>query len=206
MSNVVRSTIASLLCIALLSVSVRPVLGQSPPVPQTLRIVVVEDDETLLRRPAVHEPIVQVEDESNRPVAGALVVFTASGGSGEFMYGARSLTVATNQQGRAKAAGFRPNNQNGEFVLQVVATFQALRAETTIREANVSATASATEEPATKPAGHGHATKWLVIGGVLAAGAVGAALAAGRGSSGGTSANKPSAVTITPGTGSVGAP
>ena len=207
MSNGVRSTIASLLCLALLSVSVRPALGQSPPVPHMLRIVVVEDDDTLIRPSTVQEPIVQVQDENNQPVAGAMVVFTVSGTSGEFMNGARSITVATNQQGRAKAAGFRPNSQNGEFVLQVLATLESLRAETVIRGTNVSATADAIDEPTTKPPANSH-SKWILIGGALAAGAVAAALA-GRGSSSGGAGGRSSsssAVTITPGTGTVSAP
>lgn len=207
MSNGIRSMIASLLCCTLLSVFVRPALGQSPPVPQALRIVVVADDEALLQRSTVHEPTVEVEDENNMPVAGAIVVFTAPSGSGEFMNGARSLTVATNQQGRAKAAGFRANNQGGEFVLQVLATFQALRAETTIRQETVSASASATDESEAKSAGRGHAGKWILIGGVVAVGALVGALAAGRGSSSTGSGSTPTVgVTITPGAGTVGAP
>jgi hypothetical protein len=190
------------LCFAVLSVAGRPVLAQSPPVPQTLRIVVAEDEENLRQPPTVREPVVRVEDEKNRPVAGAVVVFTASANSGEFMNGARSLVVTTDQQGRAKAAGFRPNSQNEEFALQVVASFQELRAETVIRETNVTAVALAKDEPAVEPVTHGHTSRWIIIGGVVAAGAIGAALA-GRGSSGGST---PSGVTITPGTGTVAAP
>ncbi len=205
MSNGVRSTIVALLCFAILSMSVRPVLGQSPPVPHMLRIVVVEDDEMLIRPPTVQEPVVEVQDENNQPVAGAMVVFTASGSSGEFMNGARSLAVTTNQQGRAKAAGFRPNSQNGEFVLQVLATLESLRAETVIRGTNITATAPAIDEPTTKPPANSH-SKWILIGGALAAGAVVAALA-GRGSGGsGARSSSSSAVTITPGTGTVSAP
>ena len=205
MSNGVRSTIASLLCLAILSVSARPALGQSPPAPHMLRIVVVEDDQSLIRPSTVQEPIVQVQDENNQPVAGAMVVFTASASSGEFMNGARSITVATNQQGRAKAAGFRPSSQNGEFVLQVLATLNSLRAETIIRGTNISATADAADEPTAKPPANSH-SKWILIGGALAAGAVAAALA-GRGSGGsGAHSSSPSAVTITPGTGIVSAP
>ncbi len=200
MSNGLRSMIASMLCLTLLSLSARPVLGQSPPLPQKLQIVVLDDGDPLVQRPA-REPMVEVVDENNRPVAGAIVVFTVAGGSGEFLYGASSLTVATNKQGLARAAGFRPNPQNGEFVLQVLAKLQELRAETTIRQTMVSASAPA-EDVAPQPTGHGH-SKWLLFGGAVAAGAVVAALA-GRGSS--SAQAKSAAVTITPGTGTVGAP
>jgi hypothetical protein len=148
---------------------------------------------------------VRVEDERNRPVAGAVVVFTASANSGEFMNGARSLMVTTNQQGRAKATGFRPNNQSDEFALQVVATFQGLRAETIVRETNVIAVAPANDEPANQPAAHGHTSRWILIGGAVAVGAVAAALA-GRGSSSGGGGSTSGGVTITPGTGTVAAP
>jgi hypothetical protein len=195
--------IASMLCLTLLSVSARPVLGQSPPLPQKLQIVVLDDGDPLVQRPA-REPMVEVVDENNRPVAGAIVIFTVAGGSGEFLYGASSLTVATNQQGLARAAGFRPNPQNGEFVLQVLAKLQELRAETTIRQTMVSASAPAAEDLAPQPARHGH-SKWILFGGAVAVGAVAAALA-GRGSSSPAAPAKPTAVTITPGTGTVGAP
>ena len=210
--NDILSPIALLLCFAFLSMSARPLLGQAPPAPQQLQIVVLDSGTP----GTAGTPMVQVQDENHQPVRGALVVFTAPSGSGEFTNGGHSLTVVTNQQGRAMATGFRPNTQTGEFVLEVLATFAGRRAETTIRRTNVSATATpGEEEPGKGPGTQKHIGKWIAIVGLVAGAAlVGGFAARGGGGSGGSSgspstgpsaptAPAPAGVTITPGTGTV---
>jgi hypothetical protein len=195
--NDIRSPIASLLCFVLLSLSAQPLFGQSAPAPQSLHIVILGSEG------AHGEPMVRVGDDEHRPVAGAFVVFTAAPGSGEFANGAQSLTVTTDQQGRAMATGFRPNNQAGEFVLQVLATFAGLRAETTIRQTTVSATAPAPDGGEPEPAAHRSTSKWILIGALVAGGVLVGGFAAGRGGS--SSKSVPTGVTITPGAATVGA-
>ena len=79
-----------------------------------------------LRRPA-REPIVQVEDENHKPVAGAAVVFLLpdQGASGAFADGSHMLTVTSDAQGRAIAHGLRPNSVQGNFQMRVTASVSA---------------------------------------------------------------------------------
>src|ERR1043165_315721 len=79
-----------------------------------LNLVIVEGDGAInnIRQRTAREPIVQVEDENHRPVAGAAVVFTLpqTGAGGVFANGSNTLTAITNSQGRAIARGLKPNN------------------------------------------------------------------------------------------------
>src|SRR5579859_3377872 len=84
-----------------------------------LNLVVVEGDGAInnIRQRTAREPIVQVEDENHKPIAGAAVVFLLpdQGASGVFANGARTLTVTTDAQGRAVAHGFHPNGVSGKL-------------------------------------------------------------------------------------------
>lgn len=168
-----------------------------------LNIVIIEGEGAInnIRQRTAREPIVQVEDENRKPIAGASVVFFLpnQGASGTFANGARSLTVLTNDQGRAVATGFRPNNVAGKFEMRVTASHQGQTASASIAQSNIAAAT----------AGLSAAAKALIIIGVAGGAAAGAAIAAGGGN-GGTNAS-PSAparpiTTITPGTGTVGGP
>src|SRR5215472_17081422 len=76
-----------------------------------LNIVVVEGDGAInnIHQRTVREPVVQVEDENHRPVAGAVVVFSTPtrGAGAAFADGHHTLTVITDAEGRAVAHGFR---------------------------------------------------------------------------------------------------
>src|SRR5579864_3360737 len=93
-----------------------------------LNIVIVEGDGAInnIRQRTAREPIVQVEDENHKPIAGAAVVFLLpdQGASGVFANGARTLTVTTDAQGRAVAHGFRPNSVSGKLQMRVTASYQ----------------------------------------------------------------------------------
>src|SRR6185369_13719174 len=90
------------------------------------------------------EPIVQVEDENHKPIAGAVVVFLLpnQGASGTFPDGSRMLMTVTNNQGRAAARGIRPNNQSGQMQIRVSASFQGLTASSIITQSNLAGAAS----------------------------------------------------------------
>ena len=71
--------------------------------------------------------VVQVLDETKRPVQGAEVKFEAPEAKdqpgGSFADGQRTLSVKTDQTGAAAARGFRPNSTPGEFGIRVTASF-----------------------------------------------------------------------------------
>src|SRR5215470_9009915 len=93
-----------------------------------LRITIVEGEGAInnIRQRVNRDPIVQVEDDNRRPVAGAIVTFFLpdSGPSGTFVNGMRQLTVTTNAEGRAVATGIQPNNQTGPMQIRVTANYQ----------------------------------------------------------------------------------
>src|SRR6202166_2443991 len=93
-----------------------PAPAQAPAAPK-LNLVIVEGDGAInnVRQRTAREPIVQVEDENHKPVAGAAVVFLLPdhGATGVFANGSRTLTVMTDSQGRAVAHGFHPNHVQG---------------------------------------------------------------------------------------------
>src|SRR5689334_10476333 len=101
--------VISIVLAALLALPAAPPLTAQAPAPK-LNIVVVEGEGAInnIRQRTAREPIVQVEDENHRPVAGAAVVFTlpSNGAGGAFANGAHTLTTVTDAQGRAVAHGF----------------------------------------------------------------------------------------------------
>jgi len=165
-----------------------------------LQILVIGGEGSInnVKQRTAREPIVEVRDRNNRPVAGALVLFEAprDGASGTFLGGSSSLRATTDAQGRAVGQGFHPNNANGNFQLQVTATFQGLTAATVIHMSNTGGAAP----HVAKAAGHGKLIAIVVAAG--AAAAAGGAYAATHGGSGGTPAATPT--TITAGAGTVG--
>lgn len=191
-----------------------PVCAQVPAtaMPRMINLIVVEGEGAInnIKQRTAREAIVQVEDENHRPIAGAAVTFTlpGNGASGSFLNGARTLSVVSDNQGRAVARGLRPNNVQGQMQVRVTANFSGLSATTVITMTNVlSAAAAAT-------AG-GISVKLITILAVAgAAAAAGGAYAATRGGGSTGPANTPGTVTptgpaaivITPGTPTAGGP
>jgi hypothetical protein len=177
-------------------------MAQAP----VLNIVVVEGEGAInnIRQRTAREPIVEVQDENHRPVAGAAVVFTlpTQGAGGTFAGGAHSLTVLTDDQGRAVAHGLRPNGVKGQFQIHVNASINGRTGSTNITQTNAVV------------AGAGGAAAAGISGKLIAIIVVAAAAAAAGGAlyathSGGGSGNSTTTVgptTISPGTGTVGAP
>jgi hypothetical protein len=167
-----------------------------------LNIVIVEGEGAInnIRQRTAREPIVQVEDENHRPVAGAAVVFTlpSTGSGGVFANSSHTLTVLTDAQGRAVAAGLKPNGTAGDMQIQVDASYKGGTSHAVINQKNVLAKAARAAN-AGKTASI-FSTKVVVIVAVAgaAAVAVGVASAAAGGGKAGT--------VITQGAGTVGAP
>ena len=164
-----------------------------------LNIVIVDGDGAInnIRQRIAREPIIQVEDQNHKPVAGAAVVFLLpdQGASGVFANGSGTLTVMTDAQGRAVARGLRPNKVQGKLEIHVTASHQGQTATATISQTNaLSAAAGA--------AGAGVSGKLIAILAIAGGAVAGGVIAATHG---GPSTSTPP-TTITAGTGTVGAP
>jgi len=170
-----------------------------------LNILIIEGEGAInnIRRRTAVEPIVQVEDENQRPVAGAVVVFLLpeSGPSGVFPNGSRMNTAITDQQGRAAAKGLRPNEVVGQCQIRINATYQGMTGSTSIAQSNAMGPAA----PAGRVSG-----KWIGIlgtaGGVAAVGLVVAMRARRTPVPMTPPITLPSPIVISPGLPSVGAP
>ena len=167
-----------------------------------LNIVIVEGEGAInnVRQRVAREPIVQVEDENRRPVAGAAVTFLLpnQGAGATFANGAQSLTITTDAQGRAVARGLRPNNVNGRYDIRVNASHQGRTGSATISQTNAISAAAAAGGISAK------LIAILVVAGAAAAGATVAATRGGNGS--GNGGGQPTPTIITPGTPSIGGP
>jgi hypothetical protein len=173
--------------------------------PAELKILVIGGEGSInnVKQRTAREPVIEVRDRNNRPVAGALVLFEAprNGASGTFIGGSPTLRATTDPSGRAVGQGFRPNNTGGQFGIQVTASYQGLTAAATINMSNAIAAGAA--------AGAGAAAHGKLIGiliGIGAAAAAGTAYAITQSAGGNSSSTPPSATptTITAGPGAVG--
>ena len=169
-----------------------------------LSITIVEGEGAInnVRQRVNREPIVQVEDNNRKPVAGAVVVFLLpdSGASGTFTDGSRMLMTVTDNQGRASARGIRPNAQSGPMVIRVTASFQGLTASSVITQTNAAAAAAASS------AGLSTAAKWAIILGIAGGAAAAGIVIATHGGSSTPGTSTPPPIVITPGTPTVGGP
>ena len=168
-----------------------------------LNLIVIEGDGATnnIRLRAAREPIVQVEDENHKPVAGAAVVFTlpAQGAGGSFANGTQTLMMRTDKAGRAIARGFHPNKIQGQFQIHVNASFQGQTAALMIGQTNTLIAASAAGAAAA-----GIPAKLLIILAVAGAATAGGVVAATHsgGSSNSSTTQPPTIPTGTIGAGS----
>ena len=181
-----------------------PAFAQAPPV---LNIVIVEGEGAInnLKQRVNRDPIVQVEDENHRPIAGAAVVFFLpdQGPSGTFVNGSRTLTVTTDAQGRATAMGIRTNQTSGPMQIRVTASFQGATASAVINQTNGGAGGGGGGSGGGMSAG----AKIAIILAIAAGAAAGGVLAATQhGGGSGSTTPPPPLIVITAGTATVGAP
>jgi len=162
-----------------------------------LKIMILDGEGAInsIKLGTAREPIVQVQDENDRPVAGAMVVFTLPdhGASGVFADGTKSLIVHTDTKGQAIARGLKPNQTPGQFKIRVDVSHQGTTTSSAVTQSNaLSATVAA----------GGISGKLIailaIVGGAVAAGAVAA-------TSGGNE-TAPPPTTITPGRVTFGPP
>jgi hypothetical protein len=181
------------------------VFAQAPA--HTLNLVIVEGDGAInnIRQRTAREPVVQVEDENHKPVAGAAVIFLLPehGAGGTFADGSHSLTVISNSQGRASAHGIHLNSVQGQFQIGVTASYNGMTATATISQSIAVGVAGGAGGAGAGVAAGLSAKAIVIIVVAAAAAAGGAAYAATH-----TGGSSPAATgtTITPGTGTVGPP
>lgn len=192
------------------------------PVPKenTLDISVIDGEgaSNVVGKKSSVKPSVEVRDEKNQLLEGAVVTFIApaDGPSVVFSNGLRTVTVMTDAQGHARTPAMRAVNA-GPFRLQVSASFRGQMVSTSISLTNFDNAAEAkgksgasesTDRPvANKKTGGGglSGTAWAIILGAGAAAGVGIAL--GLSHKGSTATTSTTSATIGgPGTPSVGAP
>jgi hypothetical protein len=157
--------------------------------------------------------VVEVTDETGRPVAGAAVSFhlPEDGPSGTFLNGLRTNVVVTDERGRATLRGMLVNRAPGRLEMRIIASKEQATAGIVSYQyiadpaAGGAGTAvaagsrpAAQSPPAAASHGHGH-KKWLIILAGAGAGAAAAVLAmhSGANSSAATAAES------APGTGAV---
>lgn len=166
---------------------------------KSLYITIVEGEGALndIRTRTAREPIVQVDDENHKPVAGALVLFALDNSGSPYanFSGVSSLSVRTDQAGRAVGRGFQVTRRKGNYSIHVRASVGALVAEGVILESNISGVAGENGSGRTI-GGVSHKKIWIVSS-IVVAGAVAGIIAATQQSS---------PTTVSAGTGTVGAP
>jgi hypothetical protein len=179
-----------------------PLNAQAVPAAGRINIVIVEGEGAInnVRQRVAREPIVQVEDENRKPVAGAAVTFLLpnQGAGASFANGAQSLTITTDAQGRAVARGLRPNNVNGDYQIRVNASHEGRTASTTINQTNAITAAAA--------AGGISAKLIAIIAVAAGAAAATGAIVATRNGNGNGGGGAPARTVIVPGTPSIGGP
>lgn len=170
-----------------------------------LSITIVEGEGAInnVRQRVNREPIVQVEDENHKPIAGAVVIFFLpdQGASGTFPDGSRMLMTVTDNQGRAAARGIRPNGQSGPMLVRVTASFQGLTASSVITQTNAAGAASASGF-----AGLSTTAKWAIILGIAGGAAAAGAIIATHSGGGSSSSSTPAPIVLAPGAPTVGGP
>lgn len=190
--------LATVALLGLLGASTSPVTHAQAANPAPTLVITILDGEGALndiRQRTAREPIVQVEDENHKPIAGAAVLFAlpGSGPGGVFADGAQTFSTVTDSAGRAVAHGLHPNSVSGSYNIHVQVTYNGSTAETNIHQQNVTGQSNVASHAA-------HAatlkTVLIVVAAAAAAGTVAGILATQGGSS----------TTITAGQGTVGPP
>jgi len=129
-----------------------------------------------IRQKEAHNPVVEVRDEQDRLVAGANVTFLLpyDGPTGAFAGGKREYTATTDANGKAAAAGLRPNSIEGRYNMKVTASLGGREGSLVISQSNTLAGGVTSGQKS-------HAKTYLILGVIGAAGA-GLGLGLGRGS------------------------
>lgn len=197
-------TAASVATVTLFIASLSLQAQEISPAPAPKLLITILDGEGALNdihQRTAREPIVEVDDENHRPIAGVAILFTlpGSGPSGAFADGAQTFSTVTDSAGRAVAHGLRPNGVQGSYNIHVQATYNGQTAQATIHQKNVTNQSSVTQHAAHAV---GLKTVLIIVAAAAAAGTV-AAVAATQGGSSTTIAAGPPTVGAPTGTAGV---
>jgi hypothetical protein len=178
----IRSLLASFVAAAL----AMPAQQTPPSAPGGgLEIVVIEGEGSRnnTRAHTATAPVVEVRD-GGQPVEGAEVVFTLPpvGPSGNFYGWLKNQTAKTDAQGRASAAGYTPNSEEGRFNIKVTASKGTKTGSAVISQSNVSGPGPAMS------GGKSRKGLWTFVGIAGGAAVAGGIVAATRGNGGTTGA------------------
>jgi hypothetical protein len=172
--------------------------------PAHIDVLVVEGEGSTgnIRQRVTRDPVVKVEDDDHRPVAGAAVVFAlpVSGTTGEFANGTKTLAVITDKDGLAVASGLKTNEVPGKLQIYVTASYRGLRAKTLVNQFVVAAPGSKIQTAEARSSKSSGKWKWALLGAAAAAGAGAGVYFSNHGSS------APSPVSIGTGTVVFGSP
>jgi hypothetical protein len=170
-----------------------------------LKIVVVQGEGAMnnIRTRNATQPVVEVRDESDKPVSGAEVVFQLppGGPGGVFNGWMRTQTARTSPEGRAEANGFAPNDEVGRFNIKVTATSGTKITSALIAQSNTHGNGKDGG-----PQAKSRTKMWTIIAIVGAAALTGGIIAATRGGDSSSSTAVTVPITISPGPISVGGP
>jgi hypothetical protein len=202
-SNSLSRIISTVLVLPLSGLAQQPVTANPAQGGGGLKVVVIEGEGAVNRIKArtATQPVVEVRDESDKPVAGAEVIFylPANGPGAVFYPYTHNQTVRTDAQGRAAATDMTPNDQEGRFFIRVTASSGAKTGTARITQNN-----SMTGGVQMSSGKSSRKTLYIILG-VAAAGAIAGGVAASRsGSSSTTAVTNP--VQISAGAITVGAP
>ena len=181
--------------------------AQAQTMPTLLNIVVVEGDGAInnIRQRVARDPVVRVEDENHKPIAGAAVVFTlpTEGATGDFA-GQKTITVTTDTKGLAVGKSMKLNPIPGKVPIHVTASYRGLSARMTINQVAV---VPPGEKAGTSASSGHHGALIGVLVALGAAAAGGGAYFATHGSKTSTSSTPPPTgpvpIGITPGAGGI---
>jgi hypothetical protein len=180
--------------------------GQAGPIattaPHALFIDILQGEGALndVRARTAREPIVEVRDENHKPVAGAVVLFVSdsngAGGLGATFNGAQAFSMTTGEDGQAFGRGFQLTRTTGKFHISIDARKGNLHAQSVINQTNIIAVSQIAliNQLATLASSR---VGLIALIEVAAMGAVTGAVIV---------TNPDNAVTVTTGTGTVGAP
>jgi hypothetical protein len=151
-----RTLVITLCCLLVNAVCPASWAQQASGTSQGLVITILDGEGALndVRQRTAREPIIEVQDENHKPVAGAAVLFLLpnSGPSGAFADGSQTFSTVTDDAGRAVAHGLHPNGISGSYEIHVRVTYNGSTAETTIHQKNVSGQSSQSEQQSSESA------------------------------------------------------
>jgi hypothetical protein len=178
--------------------------AQDPAPGGKLNLLVLEGEGAInsIRKGPAALTVVRVEDENQRPVHNAAVVFTlpSQGPSGSFPNGSHTATVVTDAEGKAVARGLKPNAVPGRMEMQVSASSQGRTARTVVTLFNMDV-----RDVRSGGGGGGKVAAILVVLGAAAAGGLVVGLRQSRTAAPPVPTAAPP-ITLTPGTGAVAPP